>query len=281
MTCRTNNQECIYGVSDGETGSQVLKRKYELVQQERDELRELFSMISGTDPGKSMEVIQRVRAGQDAGTILKQIQHGDVLLQARVNSERHARQILLSSLMQTSASFDDMVEFISSSIASSGSATLPNAAIFRQLRGQKTDLDSLRGLLGYPVPQRRIAVSDLLNNERDSVLHMEHIKSIKERPSTTQQRRNDQDPEPPCKVPANPWTTLTTDDSLVSHLVSIFLEWVNPSWRLVEEDLFVEAMQSGDLNSEYCSPFLVNAILSLAAVSQILQISWEKKHTDE
>jgi hypothetical protein len=68
------------------------------------------------------------------------------------------------------------------------------------------------------------------------------------------------------KVPAKPWTRLTDDDDLVSHLISLYLEWVNPFFRVLEEDLFIKAMQSGDFNSEYCSPFLVNAMLAYACV---------------
>lgn len=39
-------------------------------------------------------------------------------------------------------------------------------------------------------------------------------------------------------VPASRWTNLTSDDKVVSHLVSIYLTWMAPYWRWVEEDLF-------------------------------------------
>jgi hypothetical protein len=67
-------------------------------------------------------------------------------------------------------------------------------------------------------------------------------------------------------MPAQPWTKLTTDDAFVSHLVTVFLNYNNVYWRYVEEDLFLHGMQRG-LPSEFCSPFLVNAICALACLS--------------
>jgi hypothetical protein len=43
----------------------------------------------------------------------------------------------------------------------------------------------------------------------------------------------------PHQVPATPWTTITESDEAVSHLVSLFLAWINPNWRFVEQDLFL------------------------------------------
>jgi hypothetical protein len=45
--------------------------------------------------------------------------------------------------------------------------------------------------------------------------------------------------QPPFPVPAAPWTALTTDDEAVSHLVSLFIVWINPTWRFLETDLFL------------------------------------------
>jgi hypothetical protein len=67
-------------------------------------------------------------------------------------------------------------------------------------------------------------------------------------------------------VPAQPWTKLTTDDALVSHLVTVFLNYSNVYWRYVEEDLLLHSMQRG-LPSDFCSPLLVNAICALACLS--------------
>lgn len=71
--------------------------------------------------------------------------------------------------------------------------------------------------------------------------------------------------EPKYWVPARPWTELMDSDS-VSQLVSVFLTLSNTHWRFIEQQLFLRDMRSGDLYAQYCSPLLVNAILSLASV---------------
>lgn len=71
---------------------------------------------------------------------------------------------------------------------------------------------------------------------------------------------------PIYRVPAKPWTTVTDDDDLVSHLISIWLTWSHPWFRWVNRDLFIRDMQAGNLDCELCSPFLVNAILAEISV---------------
>jgi hypothetical protein len=51
---------------------------------------------------------------------------------------------------------------------------------------------------------------------------------------------------PLVQVPAKPWTAVTDDGQLVSHLVSLYFTWDNPS--------------------EFCTPLLVNSVLAMASV---------------
>lgn len=73
--------------------------------------------------------------------------------------------------------------------------------------------------------------------------------------------------EPPFRVPARPWTVITKDDTLVSHLVSLWFTWSHPFWNSLDRELFIKDMQAGKLECEFCSPFLVNSILAEACVS--------------
>ncbi|KAJ5929790.1 hypothetical protein N7454_006740 [Penicillium verhagenii] len=70
--------------------------------------------------------------------------------------------------------------------------------------------------------------------------------------------------EAPLKVPAHPWTTVTDDADLVSNLVSLYFTWDYPFQGGLDRDVFLKHMVSGDLRSEFCSPYLVNAMLSNA-----------------
>ena len=69
------------------------------------------------------------------------------------------------------------------------------------------------------------------------------------------------------RVPAYPWTKVSNDDNFVSHLISLWFTWVHPFLNWIDRDLFIRDMQSKDLKSEFCSPFLVNIILADACVS--------------
>lgn len=71
---------------------------------------------------------------------------------------------------------------------------------------------------------------------------------------------------PLFQVPAKPWTNVTDDDDLVSHLVSLYFTWDHPCWQVVDQAVFLLHMRSGDMESKYCTPFLVNSILAMASV---------------
>ncbi|KAL4783443.1 fungal-specific transcription factor domain-containing protein [Aspergillus varians] len=68
----------------------------------------------------------------------------------------------------------------------------------------------------------------------------------------------------PYRVPAQPWTNVTSDSDLVSHLVSLYFTWDYPFHAFLDRDVFLKHMASGDLKSEFCCPFLVNALLANA-----------------
>lgn len=71
---------------------------------------------------------------------------------------------------------------------------------------------------------------------------------------------------PPMRVPAKPWTTVTDDDEIVSHLVSLYFTWDYPFYAFLDSEVFVKHMAIGDIHSEFCTPFLVNALLANACV---------------
>lgn len=71
---------------------------------------------------------------------------------------------------------------------------------------------------------------------------------------------------PLFQVPTKPWTTVTDDNHLVSHLVSLYFTWDHPFSHLIDQKIFLEEMAKGDLGSEFCTPFLVNSLLAMASV---------------
>ncbi|GKZ70426.1 hypothetical protein AnigIFM50267_006071 [Aspergillus niger] len=68
--------------------------------------------------------------------------------------------------------------------------------------------------------------------------------------------------QPVFRVPAIPWTRITDDDHFVSHLISIYFTWRYPCFPCLDQNLFIRDMKTAKLSSQFCSPFLVNAILA-------------------
>ncbi|OQV06012.1 Fungal Zn2-Cys6 binuclear cluster domain-containing protein [Cladophialophora immunda] len=75
---------------------------------------------------------------------------------------------------------------------------------------------------------------------------------------------------PPLQLPAKPWTTVTDDDDLISHLMSLWFTWAHPWWHWVDEKQFIKAMQAGDTSSLICTPYLVNMMLADACLLDTL-----------
>lgn len=71
---------------------------------------------------------------------------------------------------------------------------------------------------------------------------------------------------PLYQVPAKPWTEVTDDNNLVSHLMSLYFTWDHPCAQFLDQGIFIEHMRRKDLESDFCSPLLVNSILSMASV---------------
>lgn len=71
---------------------------------------------------------------------------------------------------------------------------------------------------------------------------------------------------PLFNVPAKPWTEVTDDRELVSHLVSLYFTWDHPCGQIVDQRVFLNHMKRGKLDSEFCTPLLVNSLLSMASV---------------
>ncbi|KAL3467043.1 fungal-specific transcription factor domain-containing protein [Aspergillus heterothallicus] len=73
-------------------------------------------------------------------------------------------------------------------------------------------------------------------------------------------------PTPWVKVDdCRPWTAVTQDKHLISHLISVYFTWDHPLMQVVDQNLFLEHMEVGDTNSKLCSPMLVNSILAVAS----------------
>lgn len=68
--------------------------------------------------------------------------------------------------------------------------------------------------------------------------------------------------EPLYQVPAAPWTTVSRDGQLVSHLISLWATWYHIFLDGIVLEPFLAAMKAAEPDSLLCSPFLVNCVLA-------------------
>lgn len=62
--------------------------------------------------------------------------------------------------------------------------------------------------------------------------------------------------------PVRRWTQVTEDDSLISHLLTMYFTWHYPFFTILAKDVFYRDYIGG-VSSPYCSALLVNAMLAL------------------
>ncbi|CAG7926144.1 unnamed protein product [Penicillium olsonii] len=146
--------------------------------------------------------------------------------------------------------------------------------VFRAIRSEKGHRQELLRMIRGRVPLRQIRLYlDQALPETQEIKTEEPSKKVKvgdvPENDTPQSRPQAMDIQylcdnAPCKVPAKPWTNVTDDDELVSHLVSLYMTWDYPFYAFFDRTTFLENMEKGNLNSDFCSPFLVNALLANA-----------------
>jgi hypothetical protein len=232
------------------------KRKYEDLEQEHNALLELIDIAAmRSDAG---DILRQLKNGRKVGDLLGLLKEGDITYQAHLRSSPRTRRMLLGLLIQSTASLDEIIltapRIAESQLDIAWDSPSPSS---RALTGRILDAaDIISATEGtIPLDAQPIAGRSLDGNGE---------------PSGRRSRLDDERPNGNGKnaisVPAQPWTKLTKDDALVSHLVTVFLNYNNVYWRYVEEDLFLHSMQSG-VPDDFCSPLLVNAICAMACLT--------------
>lgn len=210
-----------------------------------DKLLCVIQALSGLDEALATNIFRRLRHGDSPLAICGQLRSGShTFAEAQT---RYLRLDFLLALMQSTAPLRSLVEAATKVLDSKRSKIiLPDKEALKPLRDSIIRLESLSGLL----------------KDTERRTH----RGVDIEPGVHQVSRNF-NTGPTYFVPSSPWTSISDDDTAISHLVSIFLVHLNPMWRFVEEDLFLQAMRSRRKDSDFCSCLLVNAILASSSVT--------------
>jgi len=246
----------------GESRGQVTKRKHDELRGEHDALKEIMAIAVSRRDG--VDVLQRLRNCRCILSLLAHLKQGDLVHQSVLDPGKQARQMLLISLMQSTAPLHEIIGFVAKRLHENKGLDLLSLMDVGSFRNRVLDINVL-GQNMLPTTCGRD--SDEAGDSGEKQWRSANPDPAEQYQSDKASAEETAD-NPAFSVPSQPWTRVTADDALVSHLVSVFLLDLNPYWRHVEEDLFLRDMRMPLGSTLFCSPLLVNAICALSCVSK-------------
>lgn len=208
---------------------QAVKRKHNETTDKLEMYEELFHMIEICDHSAVAQIVRWIRSGQDPQAIVEHVKADSPI------EGPDALQIFLINLAHSTGSLRQILGLAVSVSTPTTSARIPNPTAFKALCNRIVLFSDMENML-YPVPQPRRVLSLFRGAAEPQAYGAQHRIAL-------QSESFEEDIHMPhshlCLVPARPWTTLIADDDAVSHLVSLFLVWINPTWRFVEADIFL------------------------------------------
>lgn len=233
--CANRHLACQYETDRGETATQAAKRKHEAASQQLATYTQLFNMIATQDERNVAEIVRWIRSGHAADAIVQSASTGfDV---AMVDSEKRALDTLLINLAHSTGSLRQILRLAMAVSTGFPKAEAPDPQRFRLLRNRIVHFSYVENML-LRLPEQLSPVPRVSLDQAEQPSSANAQSTIAMRDVYPQDGTENPDIAP-HQVPSAPWTTLTSDDDAVSHLVSLFLAWLNPGWRFVEADIFL------------------------------------------
>lgn len=216
------------------------------MEHENRSFRALFQSLRKPGGGTNQEILRKIQAGDDFGTVIeharelgkrKRSPSPSLLARQRPSDWMTIRGILPRTLIASPAAVHPIVLPIHASAASPSPLPLPSTPI----NTSTSPMDAILGLLTLSQDGKPDLV--LLNEAR---------------------------PKEHCDLRLNElsvsyWTRVPISNRSASTLISTFLETDNAAVGFVDKDLFLTDLVQH--NPTFCSAFLVSSILYLACVS--------------
>lgn len=190
-------------------------------------------MIETQDERDVTEIVRCIRSGHSAEAIIQYANTGSAF--AMLDPQEHALHTFLVNLVHSTGSLRQISRLAISLPTILATTQVLNTLGFDTLCNRIVHFSYLDNVLRGS--HRLNTIPHLLLNRA------EQSSSADARDTVAMQDEylrggSDISKVPPYQVTAHPWTTLTTDNDAVSHLISLFLVWINPTWRFVEADIF-------------------------------------------
>ncbi|USW54819.1 hypothetical protein Slin15195_G081380 [Septoria linicola] len=245
--CIAAKAECVCTTQQHETERQAAKRRFNEITTSHEQLRKVHEFLVGASQDNASTALRLLRDQKSLEHVLTWIASLDQSI-----SQSHQQlnyQEFATALVQSTAPLQDLVGIAELVFNPTQQYNLPSRDALAALQDRIISLGDVLGVLAQSNPTSDTsllstftAVESLCSaddNELELRLHW---------------------------VPASPWLDSRIAERGVSRLISTFIWTVNPYWRLLEADLFLRHMRTRKLDSLYCSPLLVNAVLACAAM---------------
>ena len=238
-SCITRNTKCEYDTISSETHSQALKRKYDELQSRKSSFEEVFEILKSKPEDEAQSILQRIRDGADAETIVRHVQNADLLIQLSLThdsrSEYDEYELPFIAEMPPTLIFQRN-EYLYSTIYQS---TLKQSLALEQ---QSLETNAV----AFESPQDR-KIEQPYQNLYLKPYHNADL--IDDRLSLAE---------------ASPWTSIINDNDLFKKLLKAYFLHDYPWTFFFNRDYFLADLVSG--GHEHCSALLVNAVLAIACV---------------
>ncbi|OTB00138.1 hypothetical protein M426DRAFT_324544 [Hypoxylon sp. CI-4A] len=89
--CVRHGTDCRYATAPTETHSQALKRKHSELQNQITPYQELFDLLKTKTESESLEILKRIRSGNNVDSIIRHAKDGDLLIQLSLAPESRRR----------------------------------------------------------------------------------------------------------------------------------------------------------------------------------------------
>ncbi|KAK4554506.1 hypothetical protein LTR86_008360 [Recurvomyces mirabilis] len=258
--CTSRSLDCAYETQAGETHARASKRKFDEVVRANEVYEQLYHLLRSRDEEDALEIVRRIRSDQSAMHVLE-FAISSPILRKSLDSARLALGRYLVALAHSTGSLRketsespswearEVTDLAMVALSLEAHVRLPSLTEYAPFRNHIVRIPQMQALI-----QRAKRIADLPENrdERTRSLENGSASTDREDPAVLPAPRDSAAEsvelvtvsQPPYMVPAAPWTSLTSDDEAVSHLVSLFLVWINPTWRFVDPDVFIKG-QSG------------------------------------
>ncbi|KAK3301063.1 uncharacterized protein B0H64DRAFT_382525 [Chaetomium fimeti] len=236
--CRDRGTACEFDTNAAETHTQALKRKFNELQSQKSAFEQVYDVLQARSEQEAKEVFRRIRSGSDAGTILRHVNYGDMLVQLALVPEARFRYEF--------PYLPDMPPFL------------------RNMDNPYLDSDVYEYALrqcsnpshqtGYQRPQQRLLTNAA--NGADSVYGAGQLDPYHKPYSSATVVHPWLDSVKPSK-----WTTVSSDDDLLRKILHDYFLFDYDWFTFFHKDHFLEDM--GTENPRFCTPLLVNALLCM------------------